>query len=332
MAIVVYRCDTCKREIELQRNIEGLEHVGRCNITHGCRGKLYQVRLYPDFVRGTLPDPVSGLDDWKARKVLHNHEQAIERDEWIIEHGMGVLPIVSVFGDRPIEGDLENRVEVTPTDIVAVTDNIVRLVFDRPWSGMAQLVARQSDPDLLQPAQRVTIPTVAPLQLTTTGEFTIATRIDEIAFDQAFAINVTFHTPNGIDYPVSYAIDTAASLVSPWSDYKRVVIKGNIYTIRSFNAIVPDMTTGVIASGSTFTFDGIDLANTGTFSNITPNTLLMLMATAPFEEADKITDKFIDVTAIPNPEDPTQNFFFNNGEFFSEASVATSVYPLIRNV
>ena len=114
MAVVVYKCDVCKREIQLQRKIRSLESIGRCTITNGCRGSLYQIDLLEDFVRGALPDPVSGLDDWQQRKVLHNHEQAIERDEWIIEHNMGSFPIVSVFVDRPIEGDLENREEITP--------------------------------------------------------------------------------------------------------------------------------------------------------------------------------------------------------------------------
>ena len=97
MAIVVYKCDVCKRDIELEQNIKGLENIQRCTITHGCRGKLYQTKVLPDYVRGRLPDQVAGLDDWRQRTVLYNHEQTIESDSWLVNHNLGTFPSVSVF-------------------------------------------------------------------------------------------------------------------------------------------------------------------------------------------------------------------------------------------
>ncbi len=70
MAIVVYKCDVCKREKEYIRNVEGIEKIQRCTITHGCRGKLFQVELLPDYIRASSSARVLGLDEWRERKVL----------------------------------------------------------------------------------------------------------------------------------------------------------------------------------------------------------------------------------------------------------------------
>jgi len=127
MAIVVYKCDTCKRDIELIRNIEGLETVQRCVITLGCRGKLYQTKVHPDFTRAALPTDVLGLDNWLQRKVLHNHEQTIESTEWLVTHELGTFPAISVFVDRPTTEDPNNREEILPTDIRIVDNDTLTL-------------------------------------------------------------------------------------------------------------------------------------------------------------------------------------------------------------
>ena len=149
MSIVVYRCDVCTREIELQKNPNGVETIQRCKITHGCRGKLYQVDVLPDYIRGSLPDNVTGLENWVQRRVLSDHTQSIERSEWTVTHNLGAFPSYSVFVDRPLVDDLEHREEITPTDVEIVDSNTLILKFDRNWSGIAQFVARASDPQLL---------------------------------------------------------------------------------------------------------------------------------------------------------------------------------------
>lgn len=331
MAIVVYKCDTCKREIEIQRNIQGLEHVGRCNITHGCRGKLYQVNIFEDFVRGTIPDPVVGLDDWKQRKVLHNHDQAIERDEWLIHHGMGVIPIVSVYGDRPIEGDLDNRVEVTPSEVIAVDQDTIRVLFDRPWSGVAQLVARQSDPDLFRDdVSLASAEEEAAVQISINGEITIATRID--TFNSASAIELTkqYMTPLDTSFDVTFVIDTSPASItsdgldgSPWSDEGFLVIRGSLYQVRSYAGITQEITTNAVPSGSTFQY------TTSNAGDLERGQVLILLASAPYDNIDIIKDQYIDVTDVTDTNNQF-GFYYNNGEFFASPSVPQDVYPHIR--
>lgn len=332
MAISVYKCDTCKREIELTRNVKGLETVGHCIITHGCRGSLFQTELHPDYVRGSIPDPVVGLDDWKQRKVLHNHVQSIQRTEWVIEHNMGVLPTVSVFVNRPLENNLKNQEEIIPIDIIAIDDNILKLVFDRAWAGNAQLVSKQSDPNLLKPKIRVTTKTADTYQLSNLGEITIATK----ATSPYISLLIKFISSTGQEFEHEFSIDNQPSINSPWQDAGRVIINSNSvrqpFQVRSFSGITNDIRSGNITSGSTFTIIAIDESGTGAnFRNIKKGDVLILLASAPYDIIDKIIDKYIDVYNVSDINNPF-GFFYNNGEFFATAPTVTPVFPTILSI
>jgi len=333
MAIVVYKCNTCKRTIEIQRNVKGLDVIGRCVITHGCRGSLFQTKVHPDYIRGSIPDPVLGLDDWKQRKVLHNHTQAIERDEWIIEHNMGVVPTVSVFVDRPIQSNPNNQEEITPTDIIFIDDNNLKLVFDRPWSGTAQLISKQSDPNLLQPLVRTVTQTSAPFQISNLGEISIATRESE----SAITLNITYETTSGELIVESYIADDQPSVNSAWQDtaYNNIVVNINSvkqnFTVRSFNGITSNMTSGVIDSGSTLKFISVASGSPLTSSAINKGEVIILLATAPYDTVDKVLDRYIDVANITDENNPN-GLLYNNGEFFATTETVTTVYPPISNI
>ena len=323
MAIVVYKCDVCKREIELQQNIKGVETIQRCKITHGCRGKLRQIDNLPDYIRGSLPDSVVGLENWRQRRVLYNHTQSIEKQEWTITHNLGTFPTYSVFVDRPTEDDLDNREEISPTEVEIVDENTLILKFDRVWSGIAQLVARSSDPQLLQPVIReIEEPTPA-LQLTNNGEVTIITKIVN-GEPATVNIVVSHDMPTGAVLESTYVADNQPSLDSAWSDYDKVVIRGKLYTVRSFNIRVPEMAVGDITNGANFRFLTID------GNPIEPTDALILLAAPPFEIYDKITAEVIDVTAVTETENPF-SFYYDNGEWFAEQTVLTSIYPPVRS-
>src|SRR5271154_1037212 len=97
MAVVAYACTVCKRTIDLVQNKIGLDWVGGCNITLGCRGVLQQQEVYPDYIRGSLPPSVVGLKNWVQRQVLYNFTQTVDRTTWTINHDLGILPSVVVF-------------------------------------------------------------------------------------------------------------------------------------------------------------------------------------------------------------------------------------------
>lgn len=332
MSVVLYKCDTCKREIELRRNIEGLERIQRCVITLGCRGKLYQVDVLEDYIRTSLPEPVSGLLDWQQRRILYNHQQVIAREEWTIEHNLGVFPVVSVFVDRPTQEDPENREEITPVDIVPVDKNTIKLVFDRSWSGIAQLIGRQSDPNLLEPFDRAPPPSQEQqlIQMSSGGEITIATKISDTGTEPVIQLNVRYVGASTVP-DILYGADDQPSLLSPWNDFNRVLIGGKLYTVRSFNGLIPEMTTGAISNGASIRFVGIDRNSDNNVEDILPGEVLILLASPPFENVDKRRDVFVDVTDVTEENNPF-GFAYNSGEFFVDTQVIETTYPPIRPV
>lgn len=338
MAIVVYKCDVCKREKEFQRNIEGLEKVQRCTITHGCRGKLFQTGVLDDYIRASAPERVLGLDEWRQRKVLYNHTQSIARDSWIIEHNLGTFPSISVFVNIPIEGDPDNVEEIQPTDTIVVDENNMVLNFDRSWSGLAQLVARQSDPNLLKPFTRIVDTTVQTLQqISISGEIAIATRISTVAECDDISLTVSYNTTQNTTIEKTYTVnDNLLDSTSSWRDFDKVVIKGKIYTIRSYQGIYQDMQDETISSGSTFNFANITPCPTGAppaavSRDILQDEVYILFANEPFDTVDKLTGQYIDVFDVTGNGN-TFSLLYDTGEFFAQKDIIQDTYPPIRAV
>ena len=348
MAIVVYKCDTCKREVELIRNIRGLETVQRCVITHGCRGKLVQADLLEDFSRASIPDEVDGLDDWIPRRVLYNHEQTIANSVWIITHNLGTFPSLSVFADRPLTDDENNREEITPGDVQIIDSNTLLLRFDRARSGIAQLVARASDPQLFNPVPTAAIQTTPSIQVTSSGRVVLATRVKTEWAATNFGVQLEF-TSGGQNNLVAYTADSDASSSTAWNGTDRVVIRGKTYQVREFDGFAGEMITGVVLNGNTFRFKGLDFDRDvdsdgnltyeyqvdstdvagSPYIQINPGDVYILLASSPFGTVDKITNQAIDITAVTKTENP-YTLYYDSGEFFASESILTSLFPSIR--
>jgi len=338
MAIVVYKCDVCKRTREYQQNVDGMEKIQRCTITHGCRGKLFQLNVLPDYIRASRPDSVLGLDDWRQRKVLYNHIQTIARNTWIVKHNLGTFPSISVFVNIPIEGNPDNIEEILPDDTKVVDDDNIILTFNRSWSGLAQLVARQSDPNLLKPFTRIVDTSKEDLQqISKDGEIAIATRISSVGECENIELSTLYSTTQNtiVNHTYTQVNDNTTNSSSPWFDFDSVVIKGKIYTVRSFDGIIPQMFDETIGSGSTFRFTGITQDATcsplGTSRNIQQDEVYILFASKPFEIVDKLTTQYIDVFDVTDSEN-IFSLIYDSGEFFSQKNIIQETYPPIRSV
>lgn len=333
MAIVLYKCDTCKRTKEIERNISGLETVGRCTITYGCRGKLYQEKLLPDYIRGSIPKDVSGLDPWVKRKIVHDHQQAIESEVWTVHHEMGVQPSVIAYVKRPKEGDVNYVEKIEPSSILVVDENTVKLVFERAYSGYAQLYSNQSNP--IKPnakedtTQMISVTdTVAPQQISNMGEITIATRAKVFNEVNEVTMRVAYLTTDGNTPVTEHVADNQPSIYSAWVTEDLVYIKGEVYTVRSYNGITNEMYNGVINSGSTFQFTGIDPQDGNGFKPLERNDAFILLAQAPYETVDKLKNHVIDVSIVSDTKNKF-GFYYADGEFFANAATVESVYPSI---
>lgn len=414
MAVVEYQCSICKRTKDIVQNQQGLEWIGHCNITLGCRGVLYQTDVLPDYTRGIPTPDVVGLKNWVQRKVLFNFTQVVARTTWVIVHDLGTAPSVVVYVNQPTQTNPTAQVEILPTEIIYNTDNQLTLIFPTAYAGIAQCIARSSNPDLLQPRPTPPVATVVPtIQLSNQGILTIATKILSVGNPANMTLTLAYTLgSNSVSTDITYTATSTPSNLSPWSDTNTVIIKGKSYTVRTFNIQNAQTTSGQVSNGSTvqlltinstgpfnipvisvafapvnqfvvtgdyslyfeensiFQITGaltssnnipwvaasslfdpatnqttITVSNnvTGTFGPATqivcsgtraivPGEVLILLGTPPFTIFDKITNAYVDFTAINSQSTQFDLFFYNGGDLFADTSIETIVYPPIRSI
>jgi len=333
VAVVKFKCDTCLRTIELPRNKDSIETIKRCIITKGCRGSLKQEQLLDNFVRGRPVTPVEGLENWIQRKALFNFTQSVSRSEWLIKHDMGIFPSVVVFINAPTETDPNNQSEIIPDDIIAIDENNIKLVFSKAVAGIAQLIARETDPDIFTSVSQATsVLDTTPIQITANTQLTLANLIKNELSGPVVNIKyqITYFPPNNVTpVIIEYIANTVPQIESPWSGFNTIVIKGKVYRVRSFDIQVPEMANGIIGPGSTFQFTGIAYDTGSSPSPLNEGDAYVLLANSPYTVFDVITNKLIDTTK----SNSTQNAFafsFNQGEMLTDPNIITNLFPQIR--
>lgn len=272
MAVVTYQCSTCKRQINLVQNKQGLDHIGNCNITLGCRGQLMQKEVHEDFIRGSLSPDVVGLKNWVQRQVLFNFVQSVDRQNWVIVHNLGTQPSVQILVNVPISGNETNQVEILPTEIIYNSDDQLTLVLPKAYSGTAQLIARASNPDILNPRPRPVPVTVVPtLQITNAGTLTIATRASTTGTAVTIAVNLEYTSSAGPVIDVGYIATNVPSDLSPWADITRIMFKGKVYLVRTLNiqTVSGQVTNGSAVALTTINPSGQVTINVASVNNVT---------------------------------------------------------------
>lgn len=328
MAVVVYRCRVCNREIELQEQPSGLEVINRCIITNDCRGTLYRVDRKENFTVGDFPDRVPGLTNYIQRKVLYNHFQPIDEQSWLITHNLGTNPSVQVFVNRSqqINNNVTHTlVEVEPQRVEIVDENTVRVFFDRPESGQAQLLARSTSPNRLF-KQPVPDQSDDYTQVSSNGLITLAIKIDGLIGGSPLVKDVTLRyvrndqaqslrTAATID--VTYNALYPALSTSPWNDAEVVVIEGIRYAVRTVNYGNPVTDNGVLNGTSVF------------FDQSTAQDIRVLLSTPPFENPDKDRRRLVRPSFDEGPNQTIDSFIFLNGNFFAHRNIVEDVFPPI---
>lgn len=335
MAVVVYECDTCKREIHRQQNTLGIDVMGHCVITDGCRGRLNQQQIKPSHAVGHSTVPVLGLKDWSPRRILHTHKQEFPRRVWRITHNLGGIPIVNTF----VYGQVETSklFEITPEKVSYIDNNTVDVSFKTALAGKVQLLMRSSVSDqqisTLKPkvleesfdADRFILSEAILLTngAESFGELTIATRIQSSVhsgFDpfKEIIIQPYYLSPSTLEIlpttqPIVFkAVDNIPidSTVSPWAGITKTVIRGSQYITRSANI---HGTAGILSNlgileGAPVYFNVI---YEGTSRTLQPGELLGLLAVEPFLIVDKVLDKFVDLSVVSRASAPRQLVYSN---------------------
>lgn len=318
MAINVYLCDTCDREIDIPENKNGIDTFGRCNITDGCKGHLRFVKNKPDHIVGQLTPDAEGLNNWVARKVLYKHEQPLSADIWHIEHNLGTEPSVQVHVYLN-EEDYRNNIltEIEPTDITIIDGNNITITLANAYRGVAQCIARST----ALGEESITDVTVTDLQQVSLTDASIdeylvvATLDDEVAvptyqLEFEFIDPVTASIVETTTFDFTHPPHTGV----PWNNIKRFNLNGKVYTIRTAQVDT--------------------LLETGTLFRLTsdyePNQAFIMLTSSPYDDSDIITDKAIDISQL---NQSTNNYLLTSivdRHYNIDSSLQEDLYPAIR--
>jgi len=327
MSVVIYKCDTCDRKKIFPRNESGMEHIGRCNITLGCRGNLMQTKIISGYFHGDITESVYGLEDWYPRRILYEHKQTINSQEWIVNHGLGTDSAVNAFINDP--KDPSTQMEKIPKKITIIDRDNLKLEFDYPCSGIAQLIARQSDPNLFKPNFEEIVKEDELIPITKEYELSICTKISTLGDREYFRIKLTYAL-EGETLDVIHDMDDNPSYISPWNDYDKVSIKGKMYRVRSFNILHEEMAKGkLIGPGAAVYFSVIDNGDS-TFRNIESDDVIILLTNKPYENVDKNPNIYID--AYDAKEFEKESLIYDNGAIYAVPEIVNSIYPPIRKI
>jgi len=341
MAVITYQCDVCNRIIDVPQNKKGLEVVQRCTITGGCRGKLSQIDVKVDHIRGNFPERVKDLTDFVKRKTLYDHTQSVKLSKWEVVHNLGVAPTIQVFVERPKDinlneidisvidpNSLVELIETVPDSVEIVDGNRVTLNFSQPEKGVAQLIAKSTKPQDLQ-TQNVAVDEIQVVGLTNDSELTIATKNS----DSIIRVGLTFKTPDGVFFEREYLVDNV-SIKSAWVDFEQALISGTKYTIRSFDFIDNDPIFGSdIPNGSAMFVRGTstDLTIGNPLTLLNRREVLGLLTNYPYQVQDKNREQYFDFQSVTIANVNSQTIF-DEKDLLIEIKSLSSVFPSILRI
>lgn len=362
MATISYKCDTCKRAVELVENSQGFTVFGKCVITSGCTGRLYRTERNPNNVRESSPLFVSGLDNYVPRRAFHEFKQGLLADKWNVAHGLGTTPAIFVF-------EITDGGETIPLDNSAYTvkeidKNNISLTFSKRIRGIVHSVARSTVPvvpsvvdiegETVQASSKGIITFAIPKYLTqvrgtvpeasspatspgvsptpTPTPTPSASMPMSLCTSDKIKIEIEIIRPNEEPFicfeEIPYKVDNR----SPWSGWNEVLVrKRRNYCIRTSEILSwkifggAELTKNDIPNGTRIRFLRIEYDDNNRYLEIPSRALLMLLAKEPHEYADKIKDRVIDVGELIG--DAPNYFVYEDGEIYLEESKVEKTYP-----
>lgn len=321
MAIVTFECDVCKRTIDKVQNKKGLEVIGRCVITEGCKGKLHRIGFSADHITGQQTPSVDGLTDWSQRKVLYTHYQNTLSDSWKVKHYLNNDPNVEVFiQTSTIYPDQIS--EIIPESIVYDNENELTVNLASRYKGIAQCIVLSTSKSEYT-AESVS--SIAALQATTNSELTIAT----LNSDPTLEVTLTFLSPKNLAVITTktYTFDDTPGVNSTWKSgtTSKVLINGKIYTVRSHSIDSNDLVQNGVENGTPFYVSDVN------GSEPVSKESFILLTNSPYESVDINTSQIIDVSSI-NVSTAATAFYYNRQEFYAYENTTESIYPPIRKL
>lgn len=350
MAVVVYQCDTCKRETYKQQNRRGLDVISRCIITNGCRGKLNLQEVKPSYAIGHATPPVIGLTDWTARKVLSTYVQGFLKKTWVVHHNLNNQPSISVYVYKDLN-DPTSLIKVDPESIEYTSNDTVTLTFKTACTGIVQCQARSASdgqnittliPKDIDATDPNLFSTANSFRLTNgleNGEITIATRVSTVAVSgfaptQNIVLSLHFLSPNDlseIGAPIELTlrnvdntpVDTNAS---PWANAKYATIHGRKYLLRSVNIHAHGNLSSLgIPQGAPCYFTVKYLGND---RPLVENEMLILTASSPYHSVDRNYSEVADLMQLTKDKATAYTSYVDQ-DILGNTSLLEEIFPSI---
>jgi len=340
MAVIRYKCTVCDRIIEIIEQPTGLERIKRCVITDKCRGTLYKLERLEDFAVGKFPQDVRGLTNYIQRNVLFDHTQGIADITWTVEHNLGVNPSVQVIVDREETVDgvvVESRIEIEPELITLIDKDSLTITFDRPETGLAQIIARSTSfqQTVEAVAAGITYIPVSQANILTIGadlssnQFpagpTAGTYLVRIYYlDQETLDETAFESAVSNDYTARSPVSTSA-----WNDTSEIFVSGQVYTVLSIDIGDPVNDLGAPAAGTVLFQSGTDTVE---FPNDQAPNIVVLLSDPPHANLDKNRNQLFRPDLDVGPALALDSFIFANGEISVDQTKIEDVFPPIFSV
>jgi hypothetical protein len=322
MTIVVYECDTCNRTIERQQNPHGLDFIGRCVITDGCKGDLHLQRVKQAHNIPVIPTVVDGLNDWIQRNVLFTHSQTISSDTWRIKHNLGSEPATQIFVDV-FQGDGSTiQEEILPESITVVNSNEIEVALSERHTGTAQCLARSSAVGQTVEYVKVEPPAPAeliPIQMSVNRKITLAVNTQDTNLDARLHF-ISPTTRSEEDIRVTF--DTLNNDFNPWDDASQVLIEGKLFNVMVAVVTFEELNDKGIEDGSAMyiTFDdGSELLEKS----------VILLTNEPFDSIDKEFETFLELSTS-NAANAAFTMQYRDQEFYGYNTISQKTYPPIK--
>ena len=316
--IIVYKCDVCDREVQLQRKPKSIETVGRCIITDKCRGKLYVERLIKTtspFIKRT--EEVVGLDNFYPRSKLFKFTQLYEKSTWSIQHNLETFPIISVYDtDKNVIPDSEFQ-------LTLIDKNTITLKFNTFLSGTAELYVREVSKTATVAATADALETTPVSSNAALGTVAVLLKNPveyDITGEPIQTVRMKTTSPNG-QVQFNSAFVTNASGSSPWSGYTKVVIRNITYYVGFFDFFSNGFNASLITNGTVIEFDQ-EYSTTNPDEPLDPIVTHFLLADSPFDRADIIRDNILEESKVNLT---TSALFFDNDEVFCNNEFITKL-------
>lgn len=317
MSLSIYECDTCKRTIEKTQNKKGLDVIGHCIITDGCKGILRLQEVKKTSNNPSIPLPKAGVKDWVQRRILYNHQQKVPEKTWIIKHNLNCFPSIQTF----IHDESDTLTETKEFSVNYTSPFELSVTFTIAQVGEIQCISRSAKPIITESV--VTFNKT--VQLTKDGIITIATRVTT----PDPSICLAFTSPRKTEFIYKdFPMLQGGTNAGPWSPNtgSKVLIEGRRYNlyyvdVSSWLTTLEQGSYGIVGAS----------APGDTLTTYNSKDTFLLLTNSPFESTDKNFDQYI-ITERMSLATAGSSLVVSGIEISADVGLLKSTFPSIRIV